>query len=288
MRHWAEWLRCRASRRPVPGRCLARLARGLAVLVLAGPAAAELPASQRFDRDTALAVSQGARGHQVADHGLVTSTGEALRLHAFKGRPLVLSLVFTRCHHTCPMITQRLAEAVEAARETFGQDAFNVLTLGFDSANDTPTAMAAFARAHGASDRHWTFASADAGTVERLAGELGFLFTPSPRGFDHLAQVSVLDPELVVHSQIYGDAFGAPALSEPLRQIRLGEAAVTGGLSGWLERVRLFCTVYDAGSGRYRFDYGIILAFVIGFASLLGVLVFIVRGWREHDRGASA
>lgn len=258
------------------------------MLMIVCPLQADMPAGQPFDRDEALAFSQGARGRQVADHRLVTSSDEPVQLHAFKGRPLVVSLVFTRCHHTCPMITQRLADAVDAARAAFGQDAFDVLTLGFDSANDTPAAMAAFAHAQGVSDPRWTFASADAETVSRLAAELGFLFEPSPRGFDHLAQVSVLDAGLVVHTQIYGDAFGAPALSEPLRRIQIGEASVLGGLAGWLERVRLFCTVYDAGSGRYRFDYGIVVALVIGLASLLGVLVFIVRGWREHDRGASA
>jgi len=39
------------------------------------------------------------------------------------------------------------------------------------------------------------------------------------------------------------------------------------------------CTVYDPASGRYRFDYSLIIAFVLGLACLGAVAVFVVRAW---------
>lgn len=242
-----------------------------------------------FDRDEALAISQGARGRTLSDHALRLSDGTALRLSALAGRPVVVSLIFTSCHHTCPLITQRLARAVEVARAGLGADAFTVLTIGFDSPRDTPARLREFAARHAVDDPQWLFASADEPTVRALTAELGFLYAPSPRGFDHLAQITVLDGGLRVHTQVYGDAFEPPVLVEPLRRLALGQADAAGGLGGWLERVRLFCTVYDAGSGRYRFDYGLVVAIVTGVSCLLAVGVFVVRAWRDGPRpGASA
>ena len=237
-----------------------------------------------FDRRTALETSQAAIGRTLGDHPFVTSDGAPLSLHDLRGRPLAISLVFTSCYHTCPAITQQLATAVATARHTFPDGDLTVLTIGFDTANDTPERMRAYARERGLDTGHWLFLSADAATIDRLADEIGFLFFPSPRGFDHLAQVTVVDPDLRVYHQIYGDSFVPPALIEPLKRLALGAAAESGGVAGLLETVRLLCTVYDPASGKYQLDYSLIIAIGTGLTGLLAVAWFIARAWREHDR----
>ena len=127
----------------------------------------------------------------------------------------------------------------------------------------------------------WTFLSADARTIEALTRDLGFSYFRSPKGFDHTAQTTVLDAQGKVYRQVYGENYAAPALVEPLKELTFGLRARESGLGGWVEGLRLFCTVYDPASGRYRFDYSIFVSLLVGTVSLGAVAVFIVRAWRQ-------
>ncbi len=56
-------------------------------------------------------------------------------------------------------------------------------------------------------------------------------------------------------------------------------------LADLLSRVRLLCTSYDPKSGRYRFDYSLILEIAIGLSCALLVLGFVLRSWRQGQPG---
>jgi len=258
---------------------------GLIVALLALFCAGVAADDPLFDREAALKDSQGAIGRPLGNHRFTTSEGAPFALGELAGRPVVISLIFTSCFHTCPAITRQLELAVATARQTLGSEGFAVLTVGFDTVNDTPERMAAYARKRGINSSDWLFLSADENTIEQLAAETGFLYFPTPRGFDHLAQVTVVDEHHRVYHQIYGDSFPSPALVEPLKRIALGAAAEKGGLDALLERVRLFCTVFDPASGKYQLDYSLFVSLGVGVMCLMGIAIFVVRAWRESDRG---
>ena len=44
-----------------------------------------------------------------------------------------------------------------------------------------------------------------------------------------------------------------------------------------MNRIRLFCTVYSPAADRYRFNYAIFIAMIIGFASLAGTGFVLIR-----------
>ena len=67
-----------------------------------------------------------------------------------RGRPVVLSLVYTSCYHVCSGLTLRLRETVKVAREALGPGSFSVVTVGFDTPNDTAERMRLYARERGA------------------------------------------------------------------------------------------------------------------------------------------
>ena len=115
--------------------------------------------SKLWDRDAALAHSQAAIGKQLPDLELTNSDGRRVSLADYRGKPVLVSLIFTSCHHVCPTTTRRLAEAVRAARKALGDESFNVLTIGFDTANDTPAAMRGFARQQSVSEPGWDFSA---------------------------------------------------------------------------------------------------------------------------------
>lgn len=269
-----------------------RIAPAVFCLGLMGATSADQQATHAshpaFDDKAALATSQAAIGRSVGDYSFIDSRGKTVRLKDLRGRPLLISLIYTSCYHTCPLLTKHLAQVVEIARDALGDRSFAVLTIGFDTAVDTPERMRTYARERGVNISEWFFLSADPTTIAALTRDLGFLYFESPRGFDHLTQTTLLDAQGRVYAQIYGESFTIPALVEPLKQLVFGAPAQARSLSGWIDGVRLFCTIYDPSSGRYRFDYSLFIAIGVGLVSLGAVAVFVVRAWRQGGPPTSA
>jgi protein SCO1/2 len=230
------------------------------LLAIVGPAVA----AGRIDDAEALRISQAAIGRSLDGFVFTTADGERLAIEDLRGRPLVLSLVYTSCYYVCSGITLQLRKSVGIARDALGPGSFNVLTLGFDAVNDTPTRMGQYARERGVDVPGWTFASADAPTIERLVQVVGFTYLPSSKGYDHITQTTIVDARGRIVSQVYGQEFAPPLLVEPLKRLSLGQAVAAGGVEGLLGQLKLFCTIYDPTSGRYRFDYSLIVEVVAG------------------------
>ncbi len=233
----------------------------------------------RYDPERALQLSQQAIGRTIGDYELTDIYGASVKLRSdHSGRPLVISMIFTSCHHVCPAITKHMSNAVDVAREALGTDSFDVVTIGFDVANDTPQAMAAFARRQGVDAENWRFLSASSETIHALGDDLGFKFFPTPRGFDHMNQASIIDRDGVLYSQVYGVTFELPWLVEPLKEIVFNRPSSAGHLfAGLIDRVKLFCTVFDPATGRYRFDNSLFVQIAVGASMILAIIFYLFR-----------
>ncbi|MDH3578939.1 MAG: SCO family protein [Gammaproteobacteria bacterium] len=249
----------------------------LAVLSLSSIASAQ--EDERYNPDRALEISQAALGNTIGNYELIDSLGASIRLRDdYAGRPLVISMIFTSCHHVCPATTKHLATAVDAAREALGADSFDVVTIGFDTAHDTPEAMGAFARRQRVNKAGWRFLSADQATIAQISNDLGFIFFPTARGFDHLNQSTIINRDGVVYSQVYGVTFELPWLVEPLKELVFNRPGSAGHLvAGLVDRIKLFCTVYDPTTGRYRFDNSLFVRAAAGLTFILGLLIYLTR-----------
>lgn len=243
----------------------------------------------KFDRDQALKISSAAIGNKLPDYSFTDSTGQPVSLSDFSGRPILINLIYTSCMHTCPLIVETLARSVKVARDALGDDSFTVLTIGFDTRNDSVKRMRTYAKDRGVGDDNWLLLSGDEATITALTSDLGFQYRAAPYGFDHLAQVSVIDESSVVYRQIYGVKLTAPVVVEPLKQLVFGRKTGYTSFSGLANQVRLFCTIYDPNTGRYRFDFSFIISVFMGLTFLLGAGVLFVRTWISiRDREGSA
>lgn len=269
-----------------------RLFFALSILGAAGPAFAHGGADlseSGFDADKALAYSRDAVGREVGDYRLYDRHGRPVKISDFHGRPIIVSLMYTSCAHTCPLVTANLARIVKGARAVMGDDSFTVISVGFDSKNDSPGRMRIFANEQGVSDiKDWRFLSADHATIDALARDLGFIYFRTPKGFDHITQTTLIDSRGRVYQHIYGVEFDAPRLVAPLRRLAIdgGRNAPTT-FENVIDRVRLFCTVYDPARDRYRFDYSIIVALLAGIISLSAFGWFLIHAWRGARSGRS-
>jgi protein SCO1/2 len=268
---------------------LPRLSRwGLRWLVIAAPFLSQGIAAATHDpavgaatpsARAALATSQAALGRSAGDFQLYDTDGKTVRLSQFRGKPLVVSFIYTSCNHTCPVLTRHVAGVVRMAREALGTDSFAVVSVGFDSLNDTPERMQSFKRQQGIDLPDWRFLSADPATMKDLTNVMGFTYVASTKGFDHLAQTTVIDGDGVIYRQVYGESFAAPSLVEPLKELVYGNRKDASAVDQWIDGIRLFCTVYDPATGRYRFDYSVFIAALVGATCLGGTAYFLVRAW---------
>ena len=237
-----------------------------------------------FSREQALAFSQAAIGKTLTGVTLLDPDGQPVALDAFRGKPLVISLIFTSCHHICPSTTQHLQQVVSKARDALDEDSFAVITVGFDTANDSPERMAEFGKSNGVNDPHWQFLAGDEAAIESLVNQLGFIYTPSTGGFDHLIQSSIIDADGKIYRQVYGITFPTPQLIEPLKELVFGTPREQSSLSHLGNRIRLFCTVYDPATDNYYIDISVFIGTIVGVITSLVFGRVLIKEWRKSIR----
>lgn len=255
------------------------------LLAVAPAARADTP---RLDSGTAYEQSQAAIGGRVSDHVLTDHNGQPLALADLRGKPLLVSLVYTSCATVCPITTDYLREQVVTARRAVG-DGFGILTFGFDASGDRPAQLAAFAGTHDlTSIDDWRIASADPETTTTFLEELGFSYATLAGSFEHVTQTTILDADGTVYRQVYGEAFPPQVLIQPLKELVLGTHTRSIAPQDLWNRINFLCTVYNPLTGAYRFDYGIFFGIFFGAASLLLTGFFILRLWLERRRALRA
>lgn len=236
-----------------------------------------------LDSDEAFSTSQAAVGTTPNDYTLLDRQGIPRQLSSYRGKPLLVSFIYTGCFHICPVSTRALHKSVRALRR-FGDGQFNVVTIGFNQPEDSPEALDAYARQQRISEENWRFLSPDSTDVAALSRDFGFTFAATPAGFDHTLQVSVLDAQGRIYQQIYGDSFTAEKIGEPLRQLLTGARIVDGkvGFADLIDRVRILCSVYDPETGTYRTDYTLYFMIAGGVTFFAAMLWFLLSELRAR------
>ncbi len=264
---------------------MGRMKRFAAIMLAGFLVSAQHPVAAETSAEVAFKKSQAAIGGQVGPYVLRDHRGDRLALEELRGKPLVVSLIFTSCSTVCPLTTDYLREAVEDARATLGTNAFSVLTFGFDASGDSPAQLSAFANTRDIDGvPGWYVASADEATTTALLDDLGFSFEAAAGGFDHITQTSILASDGRVYRQLYGEAFPLPLMVEPLKELVLGRTTRSVAPADLWKRINFICTVYDPASGAYRFDYSIFFGIFFGAVSLILTAIVIFRMWLGNRR----
>lgn len=266
----------------------------LAALIGPAGAAADTDATRdstvpRLDERAAIAASQAVIGQAVPDHTLLDRQGRPVRLDRYRGKPLLVSFIYTGCFQVCPTQTRALHEAVKGLDVMLGPQQFNVVSIGFNQPFDSPPAMRAFAAQHRIDYPNWEFLSPDGASVDRLARDFGFSYVATPAGFDHVLGVTVVDAQGRIYTQVLGERITADRLGEPMRQL-LTNAPMPQGqrLAALIERVRILCTVYDPDTGQYRYNYALIFEIVGGLGFFLTVAWYWVADRLRRRRARLA
>lgn len=228
----------------------------------------------------AFEASQKAEGTRAGDYRLIDQDGHEFGLAEYfkNDKPLVVSFIYTSCPEVCPGITAEFKKATDTARERLG-DRFNVLTIGFDSENDTPAKLKSYGLRFTRDLGSFRLASADAGTIKRLTGQFGFYSARKKDGsFDHMDMATIVKPDGTIFRQVYGLRTQPGALVDHIEEAVTGRQAIVYPKT-LVDRLRFFCYKYDPVAGRYMFDYSVVAGFLIQLFVIL-TIVFAVWGGR--------
>jgi protein SCO1/2 len=236
-----------------------------------------------LDEKAAVQLSQGVVGQPVDDHVLLDRQGRPTPLSRYRGKPLLVSFIYTGCFQVCPTTTRNLQKAVEGTVAVLGPERFNIVTIGFNQPFDSPEAMRSFARQYGIYLPNWEFLSPAPAIVGELTRNFGFSYIPTAAGFDHINQVTLVDAQGKIARQVYGEKFTAESLVEPLKAMITGAPIPPQAnvLEEIFDRIRILCSVYDPVTGKYRTNYAVYFE----IAGLLTFLIWIVWYFWQDRRG---
>ena len=234
-----------------------------------------------LDEAAALEKSQKAIGNVVKDFALLNRKGDPVRLADYRGKPTLVSFMYTGCFQVCPTTTKNLQKAVEGLVNKVGADRFNVISIGFNQPFDSPEAMKGFALQQGVRLPNWDFLSPAQALVPELTRDFGFSYVQTLAGFDHLNQITIVDAEGRIVRQVYGQTFTTEMLADPLKALLGGEtlAPQKFTVEELIDRVRLLCSVYDPTTGKYRISYGVFMEIAGALTFILWLAIFY---WRER------
>jgi protein SCO1/2 len=266
----------------------------MAVLLVAAPTtradaqpAAGLPASAPPAALRDVGIDQRLDEPVPLDLTFRDETGQPVTLGSlFRGKPVILSLVYYRCPMLCTLVLNGLLRAMRALPFDAGKE-FDVITVSFDPEDTSAVAeqkkatyVAQYRRPSAAAG--WHFLTGDAAAIERLTRAVGFRYRydPEHQQFAHAAGIEVLTPKGKIARYFFGVEFAPRDLKFGLME------AAENRIGSPIDQLLLFCYHYDPSTGRYSTA---VLAMIRagGVLTLLALAGFIVWAVRRERRGAN-
>jgi protein SCO1/2 len=219
------------------------------------------------------------------DVELQDSTGRGIRLReALRGgRPVLLTLAYTRCPMLCDVVVQGLIGALRSLDLRLGRD-YDALTISFDPTEEVAAAARkrrTYLEALGrdAQEEVWPFLVGSAEAIHVLTDGLGFVVRAVPRSREiaHPAAAFILTPDGRISRVLQG-------VGTPARDLRLALVEASAGRTGrTIDRLLLHCYRYDPATHRY----GLYVAGVLRGGALVillsaTALLFLRRGSRAR------
>jgi protein SCO1 len=119
--------------------------------------------------------------------------GAARPLASFRGRPVVLAMIYTHCAASCPLTLMEM-KRIEAATDA----RVALVLVSLDPTRDTPAALAHYAADHGLASGRWALLSGTDDNVRDLAAALDVRYR-------HLSNDEIAHSNLVTLLDVRGD-----------------------------------------------------------------------------------
>jgi protein SCO1/2 len=265
------------------------------------PARSQAPGEWRNPANVSVADLEGVGIAQKLDSRIdldlefTDSNGETVVLRElFRGKPVVLSLVYFECPMLCTLELNGLLKAMRAMDLSAGKD-YDVISLSFNP-RETPELAARkkdeYMRQYthaGFYDRErledgWRFLTGKEENIRALAEAVGFgyRYDEERQQYRHASGIMTLTPQGKVARYQFGVEYSPRDLKFALME------AAEERIGSPVDAVMLYCFHYDPASGKYGFVIMNAMR-LAGGATLLALFGFIgLSIWRERRSGAPA
>jgi len=148
-------------------------------------------------------------GDVLPDYEFLDENGDPLKLSDLRGMPVALTFVFSRCPvpEYCPKMMRNFFDVhsrLEADPDA--PEDYRLLTISFDSWNDTPEVMKHWGRAYGhRAGQKWSLLTSETCcTINEIGANVGLRFGEVNGSYNHNLRTVVLDPDGTIR-RIYTD-----------------------------------------------------------------------------------
>ena len=127
------------------------------------------------------AIAMPGIGEEVPDFKLINQDNRQIHLAQYRGRPLLLTFIYTRCPlpDYCPRTSRNFSEIYRGLKSVAKADQKpHLLTVSFDTEYDTPAVLREYARRYmnppdfGA----WEFATGSPEDIKNITGHFGLIY----------------------------------------------------------------------------------------------------------------
>ena len=157
-------------------------------------------------------------GTTAPDFRLTDQFGQPVALSQFKGKPVVLTFLYTHCPDQCPLTAEKLHSTVQE----LGKDAQNVgiIAVSTDPQRDTTVAAMDFSRAH-SMQNSWHYLVGSRSALQPIWNDYHIYAQPQQQTVNHSLGLFLIDRQ--GHERIFlGNDFTPTQLTHDL-QILLRE-----------------------------------------------------------------
>jgi protein SCO1 len=125
-------------------------------------------------------------GEAVPAFTLYNQDGVAVSFDHFRGKRVVLNFIFTRCPvpTMCPLSTAKMMQLQAAAKQAGVRD-FELVSISFDAAYDTPPVLKAYAAGRGIDTSNFSFLTGPEPAIRDLLVQFGVIVEPGENVFKH-------------------------------------------------------------------------------------------------------
>jgi protein SCO1/2 len=139
-------------------------------------------------------------GEAVPDGAFVDQDGRKRSFGDFKGTPLVVTFIYTKCPLPtfCPLMDRHFAAMQKPLKADPLLKSVHLVTISFDPVTDSPLVLKTHAKSLDADLSQWTFLTGDRDDIDRFAARFGVAVTRAlndPRDITHNLRTAIVDAD---------------------------------------------------------------------------------------------
>ncbi len=139
-------------------------------------------------------------GEAVPDGAFLDQDGRKRSFDAFKGTPVVMTFIYTRCPLPtfCPLMDRHFASLQKTMKDDAALKNVHLVTVSFDPTTDTPAILKSHAKTLNADLKHWTFLTGDRDAVDQFAARFGVSVSRAlnnPRDVSHNLRTVIISAD---------------------------------------------------------------------------------------------